>query len=118
LAKRILRAEIKNVILFPTTGQRIWKSIRLASLTRAERRVKKNKCSSLSQGKKLPKHLAVSRIKPFFADNMPDAVKLAYQHTKKGKICLLSTASPSFSIFKNYREKGDLFKKYVRKYGR
>ena len=94
LAKSVLENKnIKNVILFPTTGKKIWKALRLASP---------------AQGKKLPKH--------FFVDNMPEAVKLAYQNTQKGKICLLSCASTSFSIFRDYKEKGNLFKKYVKKY--
>ncbi len=91
LAKRIVKSGVKNLILFPTTGEKIWREVVLLS---------KNK------------------FKPFFTDNMEDAVKIAYKYTRKGKICLLSCASTSFSIFKDYEEKGNLFKKYVKKLGK
>ncbi|MFA4998901.1 MAG: Mur ligase family protein [Candidatus Paceibacterota bacterium] len=91
LAKRIVKSDLKNLVLFPTTGEKIWREVALLS---------KNK------------------FKPFFTDNMEDAVKLAYKYTKTGKICLLSCASTSFSIFKDYEEKGNLFKKYVKKFGK
>lgn len=45
---------------------------------------------------------------------MKEAVKFAYKHTKIDKICLLSTASPSYSLRKNFEEKGDLFQKYIK----
>jgi UDP-N-acetylmuramoylalanine--D-glutamate ligase len=46
---------------------------------------------------------------------MAKAVEFAYKNTKKGKICLLSCASPSYSLWKNFEEKGDQFKKFVKK---
>lgn len=99
LAKKVLKSKIQNVILFPTTGQKIWETIK-----KEAEKEKKRKLAN----KKLPKN--------FFVNNMKEAVRLSYLNTKKGKICLLSTASSSFSIFKDYKEKGNLFKKYVKKW--
>ncbi|MFH1611237.1 MAG: cyanophycin synthetase, partial [Patescibacteria group bacterium] len=50
--------------------------------------------------------------------SMQEAVKFAYKVTPQGSICLLSTASPSYSVWKNFEEKGDLFKKFVKKYSK
>jgi len=45
--------------------------------------------------------------------NMEEAVKFAFKYTKPGKICLLSCASPSYSLWKNFEEKGDQFQQAV-----
>ncbi|MCD6550333.1 UDP-N-acetylmuramoyl-L-alanine--D-glutamate ligase [bacterium] len=94
LAKKILKTNIKTLILFPTTGKKIWELI-----------------------KKEATEKDLKRLQAFPVNNMKKAVEIAYKYTKKGKICLLSCASPSFSLFKDYKEKGNLFKKYVKQLG-
>ena len=54
-------------------------------------------------------------IKFFTATDYQEVVDSALRVTKKGKICLLSPAAASFGMFKNYKERGDLFKKEVLK---
>src|SRR5437867_167801 len=85
-----LPSNIKTVILFPPTGDRIWQAIK-----------------THSKNPVLPESLFVS--------HMEQAVKIAYQRTEPGGICLLSPAAPSFGIFKDYRDRGDSFKALVRK---
>lgn len=46
--------------------------------------------------------------------DMKEAVEFAFKNTPKGQVCVLSTASPSYSVWKNFEEKGDLFQKFVR----
>ena len=48
---------------------------------------------------------------------MEEAVAFAYRFTEPGKICLLSTASPSYSLRKNFEAKGQDFQQYVQKLG-
>lgn len=84
-----LPENIATVILFPATGERIWKAI-----------------TEFSRNASLPA--------PFPVASMEEAVRIAYTQTEPGKICLLSPASPSFGLFKDYRDRGDSFKTLVR----
>ena len=83
--------KIKNVVLFPDSGNKILKTLRQGS----------------------GQNLRILKTK-----SMKEAVAFAYQHTTKGKICLLSCASPSYSLWKNFEEKGQEFKAAVRKQGK
>lgn len=90
LAKRIIRSPIKNIVFFPTTGGKIWDII--------------------NRHKMDTRHFNV-----LFTDKMEDAVNFGYKHTKKGAACLMSCASASFNLFKDYRARGNSFKRYVKK---
>ena len=94
LASKILEVGVRALILFPPTGVKIWEAVLKKFY---EGGVKNN----------LPKH--------FSAQNMEEAVRLSYRWTRPGKICLLSPASASFSLFRNYRERGELFQKWVKR---
>ena len=51
--------------------------------------------------------------KAFKTETLEEAVKIAKDVTLENKICLLSPAASSYNSFKNFEEKGDLFKKLV-----
>ena len=48
------------------------------------------------------------------ADSMEEAVGICYDHAKAGDAVLLSPACASFGMFKNYEERGRIFKEIVR----
>lgn len=93
MIKCIREYGIRNVILFPESGKRIAQAIK---------------------DDETPAGKDIVRIKMFQTNDMKEAVKFAYKYTKNGKMCLLSTASPSYSLWKNFEEKGRLFQKYVK----
>ncbi len=49
------------------------------------------------------------------AQNMEEAVWLAHQKAKGGEVVLLSPACSSFDMFKDYKERGKVFKEAVKK---
>ncbi|MDD4409455.1 MAG: UDP-N-acetylmuramoyl-L-alanine--D-glutamate ligase [Candidatus Pacebacteria bacterium] len=87
LGKRIKESNVKNIVLFPDSGKEI-----------------KNE---------ILKYDPESRIVFFDTDKMEEAISFVFKKTVKGKICLLSPASPSFNIFKDYKERGEAFKKVI-----
>lgn len=87
LAAVIDKSEIRNIVFFPDSGKKIEKELRKNS--------KKD-------------------YRILHTQSMREAVRFAFENTQFGKICLLSTASPSYSLWKNFEEKGKEFKKAVR----
>lgn len=85
LIKTIKKIWIKNIVLFPESGKKI-----------------------LTTFWSYAKNLNILET-----DSMERAVDFCIKNTKQWKICLLSTASPSYSIRKNFEEKWNLFQKYI-----
>lgn len=93
LAKRLAELKVANFVFFPNSGAAIAKEIKIAY-----------------QKKKL------SSPKTLFTKSMDEAIKFSYQNTQSEYVCLLSTASPSYSLFKDFKEKGNLFQAAIKKY--
>lgn len=92
LGKFLGRRQLQTLILFPPSGERIWEA--LAASTPEEL---------------LPKRYDVS--------SMEEAIQIAFKTTAPGEICLLSPAAASFGLFRDYQERGNLFKELVRELG-
>lgn len=88
LAKKLKEINISNIVLFPDSGKRIKEALKRAY-----------------GDEPLPRLLDTR--------DMNAAVQFAAKNTETGKAVLLSTASPSYSIFKNFEEKGRLFKEAI-----
>jgi UDP-N-acetylmuramoylalanine--D-glutamate ligase len=89
LVEYLKKSQIKNFVFFPPSGETIRAMLKAAGI---------------------PEETMLS------TDSMEKAVDFAYQHTPENTVCLLSTASPSYSIWKNFEEKGDLFQQFVKQY--
>ena len=93
LAEKILEEKVKYLVLFPVTGEKILEKVQ-----------------SLSNRDKFS-------LKYVHVTTMEDAVKHSYENTENGKVCLLSAASPSFSLFKDYEDEARQFIEQVKRFG-
>ncbi|MGR3178996.1 MAG: UDP-N-acetylmuramoyl-L-alanine--D-glutamate ligase [Candidatus Anammoxibacter sp.] len=90
LAKTIAVSNVKAVVLFPTTGEKLLKEI-----------------VSLSNGND-------NTLEHVFVENMRDGVNEAYNFAVDGDIILLSPGSASFGCFKDYTDRGNKFKEAIK----
>ncbi|MEC4984278.1 MAG: UDP-N-acetylmuramoyl-L-alanine--D-glutamate ligase [Oscillatoria sp. PMC 1068.18] len=94
LGTYILSKPIQTLILFPDTGLRIWSAV----------------CEAEPEEKKRPQKYEVT--------SMEEAIKIVYETTSPGKVCLFSPASPrTRRLFPNFDDRGDAFKKYAAELG-
>lgn len=56
----------------------------------------------------------IDKDKSYIVDTLEEAVEVAKKVTQKEKICLLSPAAASYGFFKNFEEKGNLYKELVK----
>lgn len=88
LARVIKEKQIPNIVFFPYSGADMQQALEKIGYA--------------------PRNIHTS--------SMEEAVQFAYKHTPTNTIALLSCASPSYSIFKNFEDKGDQFQYAVRAY--
>ncbi len=77
-------SNVENIICMPKTGEYIFKELK-------------------NQNDK----------NMFMVQNLQEAVKIAKEITKKDTICVLSPAASSYGYFKNFEERGNLFKNLI-----
>ncbi len=88
LTEYLVTSTIRNIILMPDTGYRIGKL--------------------LQESGKLPDYQKLIMV-----SNVQDAVVAAKKETQSQKTCLFSPAAASYGFFKNFEERGEVFKKCV-----
>ncbi len=81
---------VAHIILMEATGKRIYQEIK----------------------KEYKNFLNPERL--YLVKDLKEAVELSKRITKKGTSCVLSPAAASYGIFKNFEERGEQFKKYVK----
>lgn len=79
--------------------------------------VVKNLICMPTTGYKVADLITNKDISIYKVELLGDAVKLAKKITNKNSICLLSPAAASYEYFKNFKEKGEAFKKLVKDTG-
>lgn len=83
LWKIINKSKIENIILFPSSWEKIKEFIK------------------------------IGKFNVFETDNMKDAIRFTFENTPKWTIALLSTASPSYSLWTNFEHQWKEFKDEV-----
>ncbi len=87
----VIADKVKSLVLIGQTGKKIDKAL-------------KDEIEKTGKGSGIP---------VTYSENLKDAVDSARKYAKSGDIVILSPASASFDMFKNFAERGDMFKDIV-----
>jgi UDP-N-acetylmuramoylalanine--D-glutamate ligase len=114
-ARQLTQTSIKNFIYFPDTGPKMVKYLKPKMTPRphAGSPSKMSPNPNVAPPSNINSMPAAAPHHVYPAKDMRQAVQLAYKHTKG--ICLLSTASPSFNMFKNYKDRSEQYLKWIKK---
>jgi UDP-N-acetylmuramoylalanine--D-glutamate ligase len=88
LASYLSRSSLQALILFEPVGERLWRAIQAT-------------------------HSGGGRLKRYDVTTMADAVRVAFEVTPSGGICLMSPGAASFGSFRDYEDRGNQFKALV-----
>ncbi|MCK9617908.1 MAG: Mur ligase family protein, partial [Lentimicrobiaceae bacterium] len=67
-------------------------------------------------GKRISYLLNEKEKKYLFTESYEEIIQLAMKYTRKNTICLLSPAAASYDKFKNFEERGNVFKELLKNY--
>ena len=87
----VIADKVKSLVLIGQTGKKIDKAL-------------KDEIERTGKGSDIP---------VTYSETLKDAVDSARKNAKSGDIVILSPASASFDMFKNFAERGDMFKDIV-----
>ena len=92
LASYLSSSSLRALILFEPVGERLWRAV-----------------EATNRG--------AGRLKRYDVSSMADAVRVAFEVTPQGGICLLSPGAASFGSFRDYEDRGNQFKALVASHG-
>lgn len=105
LTDELKKSKINNIFFLPDTGRMMYDDFILSGF----KEIHGNGSSILEWDKK--------QIRCFFCGSFDEMVPLIFKYTPAGSICLLSPASSSYNMFKNFEERGKIFKDKVKEFG-
>ncbi|MBN2857035.1 MAG: UDP-N-acetylmuramoyl-L-alanine--D-glutamate ligase [Candidatus Delongbacteria bacterium] len=103
LTEEIKKSFIQNIIFLPETGPMIFEHLLQSGF-------EENGDGNIT----IQWH--EKRTNCYFCSDFNEIIPLIFEKTPKNSVCLLSPASSSYNMFKNFEERGSVFKKLVKEF--